>query len=382
MVNKGGLTAAYSAITNYQSYLKDLIDKPDKTGKRDLDILQSMMTSYQTILQNAAGTTRSNFQRNLKQLSEYSQAAGQYQEKNKKQQTFKKDGFITLHDLVSTLCEKTLDTFQKITRVEKLRFVYGLFHDEVGKSQGKFSNQPIADFPIDLAVFKEKISEYVKSAGTEVLTVEGLFTILISDFLHDDGYWKKLESTSDGVRLPQVYLAVNNYVVNGKRQMDISLVDINRDVPITSRIIEDMVRSGKSSVADFERAIKDKAKNIPIVKLGHSNSFIRELKLNNVMDEYLKAVLIKRMADSSSTYSRSFTPAGLQNALNGADTKTPLSLPLQGSMTVLGSVDWKPFRSFGLISNIFVVDAIYSIMSVEHTINPGGFSTTLTILYH
>lgn len=377
VLNKDGLTTQYNQISNYIDYLRNLKDNPDKTGVRDMDLVEGMLQSYQTILENARGRTKENFSKNVKQLEEYRQEGGQYQEKKVKQQQIFRGGMITLHDLVSTLCEKTLDTFQKITKVEKMRVVYGLFHAEVGKNQGKFSGQPIADFPIDLAVFRQKIGEYVEAKGTEVLTVEGLFNIIIREFLHDTGYWKKLESTDEGVAIPSMYLAVNNYVVNGKRQMDVSLIDINRDVPPTSGLIKG---TGKLSVGDFEKKLRDAG--IPVIKLGHGNSFIQNFKMENISDQYIKAAFISRMAETSSTYTRSWIPASLQNGIEGNDTKTPLHLPLQGSMTVLGSVDWKPFRAMGLISGLFIIDGVYKIMSVQHTISNQGFRTDFEILHH
>lgn len=376
VLNKDGLTAQYNQISNYIDYLRNLKDNPDKTGVRDMDLVEGMLQSYQTILETARGKTKENFSKNVKQLEQYRQEGGQYQEKKVKQQQIFRGGMITLHDLVSTLCEKTLDTFQKITKVEKMRVVYGLFHQEVGKNQGKFSGQPIADFPIDLALFRQKIGEYIEE-GKEVLTVEGLFDIIIREFLHDTGYWKKLESTDEGVAIPSMYLAVNNYVVNGKRQMDVALVDINRDVPPTSGLIKG---TGKLSVGDFEKKLRDAG--IPVIKLGHGNSFIQNFKMDNISDQYIKSTLISRMAETSSTYTRSWIPPSLQNGIEGSDTKTPLHLPLQGSMTVLGSVDWKPFRAMGLISGLFIIDGVYKIMSVQHTISNGNFTTTMDILYH
>ena len=376
-LRKGGLSSQYNSNKGYQEYLQNIKDNPDKSGVRDMKLVEKMFQSYQTSLQTAAGTVRKNFVRNLHSLKKQQQSGAEYQEKNNiKRKTFK-NKMITLHDLVSIMCEKTLIAFQKTTGVDNLRFVYGLFHDEVGGAQKKFAGQPIADFPIDLARFEEKMSEYIASTGTEVMTLESFFSTIIREFLHDDGTWKKLESTSDGVKTPYMYLAINNYKVDGKTQMDISLIDINQGIPMTSELIKG---TEKLSVGDFEKKLKDK--NIPVIKLGHANSFIQSLKMDNVMDEYMKATLIKRMSEVSSTYTRAFVPPGLQNALVGTDTKTPLHLPLQGSMTVLGSVDWKPFRPFGLLSGIFVIDGVYKILSVEHSIGNGNFTTAISFIYH
>lgn len=380
IMNKDGLSAQIEATKNYVEYLQSVKDSPDQTGKRSMKIVNQMLESYQNIGNNARGRTKKNLDKKILALKDKSQAGAEYFEviKGKKHKLFK-EGFITIHDLVSTVCKDTFEAFQKITSTEKLRMLYGLFSDEVGKNQSKFAGQPIADFPIDLVKFRESVTEQQASNGG-ALTLEAFFNIIIRDFLHDDGYWKKLESTNDGVRIPYAYLALNNYRDggdNGAAQMDISLIDIGRDVPMTSELIKGV---DTLSVGDFEKKLR--AEGLPILKLGHGNSFIRELKMENVTDQYIKAALIKRMADSSSTLTRAFVPPGLQSAIEGSDVKTPLHLPLRGSMNVLGSVDFKPFRAFGLLSGIFVTDAVYKIMSVTHTLNNSGFTTNLEIMYN
>lgn len=378
----------YGTIENYQKYFKNVKENPDKSGLRDMKVVDAMMESYESVMNKARGKIRENFEKNVKQLKKVKQSGAQYKEGNNIEQELfkgKEGGMVTVHDLISTLCERTFDTLPKVFGNPTIRMVYGLFHNEVGKNEnGRFKNQSIADFPIDLVKFRELVGEYTQSSGTSVLTIEGLFTLLISNFFHNEGYWKQLEGTKDGIRIPHMYLALNNYKVNKETIMDIALIDTNKDIPLTSGIIKDFIntKDGKVSINDFEKAIKSKAKKIPIIKLGHGNSFIRDLKMSNVMDEYIKAALIKRMADSSSTYTRSFIPPGLQNAIEGSDDKTPLHLPLQGTMNVLGNVDWKPFRAFGLISGIFPIDGLYVILDVEHTINNQGFFTNITFRYH
>ena len=374
---KGGLSSQYNKIKKYQEYLQTIKNSPDKSAPRDMGLVKKMFDEYETQLTIARGEIRNNFHKNMNSLQ--GQSGAQYKERGITLELFKNNGMITLHDLIKTICEGTFVAFEKITQTKKTRFIYGLFNDEIGKAeQSKFPGQPIADFPIDLALLREKIGKYAEKGGSDVLTLEAFFNLLIRDFLHDTGYWQKLESTKESVRLPHMFLAINNYTDKEKNQiMDISLIDINHGIPMTSEIIKG---SEKLSVGDFEKKLKDKG--VPVIKLGHGNSFIQSMKMSNIMDEYMKAALIKRMFDTSSTLTRAWVPPELQNAIAGGDTRTPLHLPLQGSMTVLGCVDFKPFRSFGLISNFFVIDGIYKIMSVTHTLSAGNFTTEIQIMYH
>ncbi len=387
ILNKGSLTNALNTIINQQEYLQDLKNNPDKSAKRDLNLVKDMTESFQKADDIVRGPIRKHFHDNFAKLSQYKDSGSQYIEGGKggKQTKLFKNDMITVHDLVSTLCRGTFDALSKLNPGCKIRVVYGNLHDEAGKNKGQFRGSPIGDFPIDFSRFCDLVGKYVHTKGTEVLTMQALFDeILIREFFHDEGHWRKLESAkTEGIKLPLMYVAINNYKANNQKFMDICLIDINRDVPSTSKIVDNLIQSkqGKVTTAEFEQAIRNESKNIPIIKLGHSNAFIKEISMSNVMDEYMKSTLIARMAQQSSTYTRDFIPSSLQNAVGSSDTNTPLHLPIQGSMTVLGNSQWKPFKAFALLSGIFPLDAVYSILSVEHTINNSGFTTKFEFIH-
>jgi hypothetical protein len=54
-----------------------------------------------------------------------------------------------------------------------------------------------------------------------------------------------------------------------------------------------------------------------------------------------------------------------------------LFLPLKGGMELLGHVEWKPARVFYLSTGIYLADAIYNILSVEHELSADGFITRI-----
>ena len=102
--------------------------------------------------------------------------------------------------------------------------------------------------------------------------------------------------------------------------------------------------------------------------------------MTHVMDQYIKAAFIKKMADSAMIETREFIPPELE--VDNDETGTPLTLPLEGTMTVLGHPEWRPFRAFLLSTGIFPIDGVYKITAVEHVLNVQGYTTSITFLYH
>ena len=93
----------------------------------------------------------------------------------------------------------------------------------------------------------------------------------------------------------------------------------------------------------------------------------------------MRAVMIERSAKDRISSPRSTTVAS--DAIQASPT-TPIVLPLRGSIGVLGHTEWKVFRSFYLEMGIFLVDGVYKIMEVSHTLKAGTFDTELVLMYN
>ena len=380
---KDNLSSNYEIIQSWIEYLKNLETKKDKSGVRNYDLIKSTLSSYDNLIQRVRGTIRANFKKRYDLLTQSKQKSSEKLKVyiNRKNTLRYPGGFIRLHDIIETLCFETFNAMQTglfNDSTAKYRFVYGQFHEEVGLGVA-YSNKPIADFPIDWQMFQRWYQDEVESKGEVVLTVEALFEILSRNFLENAEYWKKLEDTKDGVRTPDIAITVNNFKLGQQRFIDISLIDTSSNIPITSSEIKSIKKN--ASQTDFEKLLLRKGP-MAIIEIGHANSFLKELSLTNIMDEQIKSALIARMAEHSNVIdTKSFIPPAFQ-VNDTSNVKTPLQLPLQGKMTVLGHVEWKPFRSFVLNSGIYVIDGIYKILSVEHVLNPEGFQSQIEFMYH
>lgn len=384
---KDNLSTNFATIQKWIEYLNDLKDKKDKGGKNNYKLVNDSLVTYNNLIQRVRGPIRKNFSDNFALLKTKKNSGSKFNVKGRQSVIdFPKD-FVYLHDVVDTLCSKTFDAMQKGLFYDSnanYRFIYGKFHDEVGIGQG-FSGFPISDFPIDFAMLQKEFAEEMSTKGDAVLTVEALFNVLSKEFLENESYWKKLlKGTDRGIKTPDVALTVNNYMIKNQRFIDIAFIDTSSEIPITSSVIKDIVKKGGfASQNDFESAVLSKAKKpMVVLKIGHANSFLKELSMTNIMDEQMKSALISRMAEHSIINTRSFVPPGFEPAVDDTHVDTPLQLPLQGKMTVLGHPDWKPFRAFILSTGIYVIDGVYKIISVDHVLSSDGFTSEIEFFYN
>src|SRR5690606_14409595 len=122
--------------------------------------------------------------------------------------------------------------------------------------------------------------------------------------------------------------------------------------------------SKKASKAEgISQVVDSSGKPLPVLQVGHANSFIKKLSLTQISDSAMKAVLLERMARD-----RKYGPRSTKSHEIRAGKVTPLTLPLKGDMVVLGHPSWKPFRSFYLDADIYLVDGVYKIMEVTHNL--------------
>jgi len=286
----------------------------------------------------------------------------------------------TFHDLVYNLCDETfknmLSVFHpanvKTTEVpnetkREFRIIYGKFNDNAGKFAGK----SIGDFPIDKDRFEGFRKKQIKN-GLIVPTVGNFFNMIIANFFENPEYHMGFLKESERGEFKKPDVVVN--MTNRGNIIEVQIIDTNGDFPITTSKFTTKNLTPASILKDIATEGK-----VPIILLGHAGSFIKNLTMSQISDQYMKAVLIERMnRDRISNLRSTFLPSQNLNA----STVTPLTLPLRGSMVVLGHPEWKPFRAFFLSSGIYVIDAVYKILKVSHKISAEGFFSTIEFMYH
>lgn len=370
-----GLEKYRNQVNHYSSYLSDMRQRSDSTIN-DYSIIKEFAEVYKKIENKSRGDVSTKFSTTMKTLRGNSQT----RDIGPKLRGIE---VIPLHDLIHTLCNDTFGAIgNTIPGINEFRIIYGTFNEKAGV----YANKSIAEFPIDLKKFKNKIRA-AHDNGIHVPSIEFLLNTLQSDFLENEEYFKAnltqkpantATFTPDIFNKPDVvshFISRREGGPDGLVVMELYIVDINSGLPITTAALANLNRTSQD---EAEQAVVG-ATNFPIIRLGHANSFIKTITLNQISDQYMKAALIERMTRDRVVGPRSTVT---QKESQSAAPVTPLTLPLKGNASVVGHPSWKPFRAFYLSTGFFLIDGVYKITSVTQSLSAGEYNTDIEFMWH
>lgn len=359
---KGHLSISYTQVQKFLDYAAALESSKDK-NVNDYSIVRASAVKYEARAKIAKGEISKNFNAAVTKL--HGKDLILKNTVNNKSGS-KQVSFLTFHDIFYTLCHSTLEAMTKIIPVKTFDIVYGSFN----KSCYELKDTSIADFQIDFDKFMGFIKEK-KVQGVTCITVSELLSELIS-YATDETYLVKAYSSKDKKNNNPPNIIVN--FSNSKDKLTLSIFDVKCNLPITTNELP----IGKSSSGEVEKKFT-KDFNLPLISLGSANTFIKEISLSQVDDPQMKAVMIARAAQSA--YQNPRDPEINANYIDTGPIN-PLTLPLQGSATMIGHVGWLPQRAFYLSTGLFMVDAVYIISKVSHTLSRDGFETKIDFRWH
>lgn len=372
-----GLFYSKSQIDQYVTYINALRTRQNDGGLRDIKAIEALAQTFQDVQNRASTRIRQKFKQMSDRLSDLRQSNHNYF----KGTTRRRGGatvtaeYVTVHDIISTLCGDTISSLEGtvLPANKDFRIVYGALNENLGV----FANKSIADFPIHWDSFRNTLKEQ-STNGKPVPTVQSIFSLLINDYIANEGYWRTnfLPGAQD-VDIPFVTMNVSSHLNGQQEIVQISLIDMHKNIPMTTQRLRGLNQQ-LASQDQIEQAVLSSA-SMPVLRLGNANSFIKSISLSHVNDEGMKAVFINRAVQNSVASPRlPLSPNALLKPINDR----AIFLPLKGDMNVLGHVDWKPARFFYLSSGIFFVDAVYKILGFEHEISGEGFSSKISFGYH
>lgn len=290
-----------------------------------------------------------------------------------KTQTFtkKKVDCVYLHTLIEKFLEPSLKAIgAKMGGISEVRIIYGQF----GESCGNYAGASTADFLIPKKEFLKKLEEEVKVK--HVLTAGDFIDILTNHFLKEETYYvakldkEKRKSFSMPDIMWQVDVSFDSIKEDAKSYLNIYLFDSGVNVPDIFDINKNL---GETASQDkIEQDVR--SKSIPVIKYGHTNSYMSNLRLGTNMDPAMRSIYMSRIYNKVIGNPRD---TELKDDQYKEVDSTPITLPLQGSVTVVGSTEWKPYKAVFLSNGVYLFDNIYKITSVTHRIDDKGFDTDL-----
>lgn len=334
--------------------------KKGKDGKvpNDIELIKAQLETYQAVEKNARGEIAKNFAKDLKNLREAKLETPI--------ELLKKLKAISFHDVVYTLCHETFQAIAKTNAVDEFEITYGVFN----KFAIGYENKSIADFPIDKEKLLKKLTEY-STAGSRTISVKVLLEDLCRSFIQNDSYYlvkgEKQEKPVDFL-LPDIVINFSNT----NKILTLAFIDAKSNAPITSNELKELQKTPSAT-------IEDKFKGLAKLALGSANTFIKEINLSQISNEYVRSLYIVRSLQESYINARDpLAPLQYSNSV----PVNPMTIPLEGSAKLVGHVAWLPIKCFYLSTGLFVLDAVYSIQSVSHTLSREGFETEIVFRWH
>lgn len=355
---QGNIYKKHQDLQDKINYLKEI----KKTKSNNFTVPPKLSKRYDSIESRARSGISKIFNQRLARAKEFT-----FKRRNVRNVKVR---LIRFHDLIHSLCH---ETFQSVTSLfagmTELKIIYGALNEYTGF----FNEKSIADFPIRFRKFKDILKEKI-SNGEYVFTIQYLLNIIIDNFLNNQDYWKEL-----GINVEANFQVPNVLVLftNRNQIAELSFVDAYYNIPPTTKSFV----QGKGSTESVKQNIRSKQPKFPIIELGRAKSFIRGTSLAIMNDEAMKTVLIKRSQPGGLDGVRGFYTPSKVKAIKDSDA-SPISLPFQGTLRVIGHTEWRPLRAFYLSAGCFLTDAVYVILAVKHTLNSQGFNTTIDIQYH
>lgn len=356
---RGGLVFMKPQMEELLKHYEEILKNPENKPSNDFKLVVDSAARIRSVIETTNRKISDNFSGYVQKTEQYVQS---------KDIGKRKYNYISFGNLIYALCGETLNELSQTIPGGKIEVIYGKFNQKAGD----FSNKAISEFPIDYSKFLQIIKRY-REAGN-ALTISNLFSTIVREFLEDKEYW--LSTLKNNKKEPVVFNdpdVVVLYINNGDK-FYICIMDAKYGLPITTASLP----KGKSSTAAAQKEVL-KGTSIPIITYGKATSYIKNLTLSQTLTPEMKAVMIKRARDAPGASTRSSFP---YDALNKSVPTSPLTLPLQGSLTVFGHIDWKPFRAFYLDVGIYIVNGIYKISKVTHVINSEGFETQVDFVAH
>jgi hypothetical protein len=282
---------------------------------------------------------------------------------------------ISFHYIFDAIFAPAIKAYADLMPIDSVRVAYGSFN----ANAGNFADSSIADFPILMKKLNNKVVSRFKNGAP---TIKQLLQIIFNEFFHE-GSWYTTNVNTENFRTPQLRVELVPTVRkiqtgednSEERFLDIIIYDDEKDTLSNKEVVDS--QGGSTSEEDIDNNIQSRGGFVPIFKIGNYQSFIKNISISTNMDESMRTVYISRNDDIRG---RTTQDATVENANNVETAFKSLTLPFAGTLELVGCVEWKPAKIFKLSTGIYMVDNLYLMNSVKHTISKEGFFTNIQFL--
>lgn len=379
-VQLDGVAQKQVRIDSYFTYADAMAvrDASDPQSGRPQATMDNIAMVYSSLAERVSSAVEANFSAKTFQLADQIKSDPVLfpdQKVKDRQGNVHQGEYVTLHDIMSVLCGSTLDAMLgKVTPANRdYRVVYG----PINENCGSYSGKSLAETPIHWRSLGEQINT-AQNSGIRVPSIQWLINTLGSRFLRNDSYWRgTLCAGVTQIDTPKVNVLITAHQIQGREIIQLSFVDTNQGVPLTQKLLKEAGQQLWTQQAQQNTVLNNQ--NIPVIRIGHANAFVKSISLSHHNDPALRAVLIKRLTEEQVTNQRQSIT---RNTRRPAQEKNSLYLPLTGEMELVGHVDWKPSRYFYLNSGVYFIDGMYVITAVSHHLDAAGYTTQISFVRH
>lgn len=285
--------------------------------------------------------------------------------------------------------------------VNEVQFVFYAVNDGAGYAGRSEGNNPIslAEFPIDLQLLEKVIFTRIKDLNTTSLKIEEFTRLLVEENFSDArsiAYGKSSYYTAfeEGKKEPPKVTNNSEPGLKAWEKENPEFVQCQIDINVSVESPKDNpdYKIKKIHIYDKETKIfndfssmtvdqkKEELQNgVPLITIGSNGSLILNSAVASKTDGSQQAVYLAQ-AMKANPDTGTINPN--KNPVSEPDNNLPLrTLPVQLTMTSLGCPIAKLYQKYFV--DFFTgtsIDNLYMCNQIQHTINPGKFTTSWTFM--
>lgn len=287
--------------------------------------------------------------------------------------------FVRFGDVADVMFDPLIRSAAAMSGFSRVDLFIGNFnadagHQKLGTSRERMATRSIADFLVPRKDIQRTLAEYVR-AGAQITLLNFISTVVSG--MNEPGIWEDgLDLLRPGavVRQPNVTVRTQPFRLHdGGMGLALYVIDVYDGVVRFDDL--DVQRTSRTEV--IERVRK---KGVPIVRFGHSSSYIQDMNFEVIIDEPIKAVRIESShSDRKHRVELAETPSDQRAGHSEPEQFVPMSV-VQGEMTMFGNFVFETFGTVWLDLPVRQTAGVFNVRGRVDNVSRAGFTTAVTVI--